>query len=148
MKIQNLFFAMVTFILVFGVSHALAEKQEHEHKPYTGSKAFERMKTLVGVWEGSMDMGEKGVMKSTLSYKLTAADSAIVETVFEGAPHEMISVYHDDSKRRLIMTHYCAEHNQPKLTLTNMVENELTMDLSKDSDIDVEREIHIHSLTI
>lgn len=137
---------IVIWFLVFCSMPAVA--QEHEHKPYMGSLAFERMKKLVGVWEGKIDMGEKGVMKSTLSYKLTAADSAIVETVFEGAPHEMISVYHDDSKRRLTMTHFCAEHNQPKLTLTNMVDNELAMDLSKDSDIDVAREIHIHSLTI
>ena len=148
MKTQNLFFALAAFLLIFGVSPALAEKQGHEHKPYTGSKAFERMKKLVGVWEGTMDMGEKGTMKSTLSYKLTAADSAIVETVFEGMPHEMTSVYHDDSRRRLTMTHYCAEHNQPKLALTNMVDDKLTMDLSKDSDIDVASESHIHSLAI
>jgi hypothetical protein len=147
MRTQNLFFAFAAFFLVFGATQALAEKGEHEHKPYIGSKAFERMKQLVGVWEGSMDMG-KGPMKSTVSYRLTSADSAIVETVFEGAPHEMTSVYHDDSKRLLTMTHYCAEHNQPKLTLTSMVDNKLTMDLSTDSDIGVTRETHIHSATI
>ena len=139
---------MAVFLLFFGVAPVLAEKQEHEHKPYTGSEAFERMKKLVGSWEGTMNMGEKGTMKSTLTYKLTAADSAIVETVFEGMPHEMTSVYHDDSKRRLTMTHYCAEHNQPKLALTNMVGDKLTMALVNDSDIDVERESHIHSLAI
>ena len=148
MKLQNLFFAAAVFLLVFGVASVLAEKQGHEHKPYTGSKAFERMKKLVGSWEGTVVMGEKGTMKSTLTYKLTAADSAIVETVFEGMPHEMTSVYHDDSKRRLTMTHYCAEHNQPKMALTNMVGNKLIMDLSKDSDIDVAKEAHIHSLAI
>ena len=111
MKIQYLFFSVAAFLLVFGVTQAIA--QEHEHKPYTGSKALERMKKLVGAWEGTMDMEGKGTMKSTLTYKLNAADSAIVETVFEGMPHEMTSVYHDDSKRRLTMTHYCAEHNQP-----------------------------------
>ncbi len=146
MKTQNLFFAVTAFLLVFVAAQVTA--QEHEHKPYTGSKAFERMKKLVGVWEGTMDMGDKGVMKSTLSYKLTAADSAIVETVFEGMPHEMMSIYHDDSRRQLTMTHYCAEHNQPKLMLTGMDDNKLAMDLSKDSDIDVTGEGHIHSLAI
>jgi hypothetical protein len=146
MKIQSLFIAVAAFLSLSFVAQAFS--QEHEHKPYKGSKAFERMKQLVGDWQGTMDMGEKGVMKSTLSYKLTAADSAIVETVFEGMPHEMTSVYHDDSKRRLTMTHYCAEHNQPILALTSMVGNELTMDLSKNSDIDTAKELHIHSLTI
>jgi hypothetical protein len=146
MKTQISLIAMVISILNFGSVQAVA--QEHMHEPYTGSKAFERMKKLVGVWEGTMDMGEKGVMKSTLSYKLTAADSAIVETVFEGAPHEMMSIYHDDSNRQLTMTHYCAEHNQPKLTLTGLDDSKLTMDLSKKSDIDAAKELHIHSLTI
>jgi hypothetical protein len=146
MKIQTLFFAVAVFLSLSVAEQAFS--QEHEHKPYTGSKAFERMKQLVGDWEGTMDMGKKGIMKSTLSYKLTAADSAIVETVFEGMPHEMTSVYHDDSKRRLTMTHYCAEHNQPILALTSMEGNELTMDLSKNSDIDTAKELHIHSLTI
>jgi hypothetical protein len=146
MKIRNWLFVFAAILLLAVTTQAFS--QEHEHKPYKGSKAFERMKQLVGNWQGSMDMGEKGIIKSTLSYKLTAADSAIVETVFEGMPHEMTSIYHDDSKRRLTMTHYCAEHNQPKLTLTNMVDNKLKMDLSKDSDIDAAKELHIHSLTI
>jgi len=134
---------MVIFLLVFGSVQAVAQ----EHKPYTGSQAFERMKQLVGVWQGTMDMG-KGPETITAIYKLTSADSAIVETVFEGKPHEMMSVYHDDSNRLLTMTHYCAEHNQPKLTLTGIEENKLTMDLSKESDIDVARESHIHSAAI
>lgn len=143
MKTPNLIFAIVISILAFGSAQAVAQ----EHEPYTGSKAFERVKTLVGSWKGTMDAG-KGPETITATYKLTSADSAIVETVFEGTPHEMISVYHDDSKRRLTMTHFCAEHNQPKLALTNMVDNKLTLDLSKDSDIDVARESHIHSATI
>lgn len=147
MKTRYLLFAAAAFLLAFGATQAIAQEQ-HEHKPYTGSKAFERMKKLVGTWEGTVDMGEKGAMKSTLTYKLTAADSAIVETVFEGMPHEMTSVYHDDSKRRLTMIHYCAEHNQPKLALTDMVGNRLAMDLSQDSDIEVAKEMHVHSVVI
>ncbi len=143
MKFQNIIFAILISLLAFGSIQAVAQ----EHKSYTGSEAFERVKTLVGSWKGTMDAG-KGPETITASYKLTAADSAIVETVFEGTPHEMMSVYHDDSNRLLTMTHYCAEHNQPKMTLTGMADNRLTLDLSKDSDIDVARETHIHSFTI
>ena len=46
------------------------------------------------------------------------------------------------------MTHYCAEHNQPKLVLAAMENNKLTMDLASDSDIDVAKEMHIHSTSI
>ena len=143
MKTQNLIVSVVISLLALSTVQAVAQ----EHKPYTGSQAFEQVKTLVGSWKGTMDAG-KGPETITASYKLTSADSAIVETVFEGTPHEMMSVYHDDSNRLLTMTHYCAEHNQPKLTLTGMADNKLTLDLSKDSDIDVARETHIHSATI
>lgn len=133
------------FLLFFAVP-AVAEKG-HEHKPYVGSEAFENMKQLVGLWEATMDMG-KGPMKVQASYKLTSGGSAIVETVFEGAPHEMMSVYHDNSNRILTMVHYCAEHNQPRMILKSMKANQLTMELSADSDIDVANEKHIHAATI
>lgn len=143
MKTRYFFLTVVACLLAFSAMQVGAQ----EHKPYTGSEAFESMKQLVGVWESTADMG-KGPMAITASYRLTAADSALVETVFEGGPHEMVSIYHDDANRVLTMTHYCAEHNQPKLTLTNMEEGKLTLDLSKDSSIDVARETHIHSATI
>ncbi|GJL78660.1 MAG: hypothetical protein NPINA01_16490 [Nitrospinaceae bacterium] len=142
----NKVFAGVVALFVFAAPQAMAE-EGHQHKPYVGSQAFEQMKGLVGSWEGTMDAG-KGPEKVALSYKLTAFDSALVETVFEGTPHEMVSVYHDDSKRKLTMTHYCSEHNQPKLTLTSMKGNQLNLDLSKDSDIDVAKEAHIHAASI
>ena len=145
MKLYKLVFAVVIGSFAWNPVQAIA--QEHHHKPYVGSQAFERLKQLVGSWEGTMDAG-KGPETVTASYKLTSADSAIVETVFEGTPMEMVSVYHDNRDRKLIMTHYCAEHNQPNLTLVSMDNNQLTLDLSKDSDIDVAKETHIHAATI
>ena len=65
-----------------------------------------------------------------------------------GMPHEMVSVYHDDKNKKLTMTHYCALANQPKLVLTELDNNKMSMDLSSDSDIDVAHEMHIHSFTV
>jgi hypothetical protein len=39
------------------------------------------------------------------------------------------------------MIHYCIVANQPKLVLTGMGENKMTMDLFSDSDIDVTHEM-------
>ena len=145
MNIHKLIFAVVIGLVAFGSFHAVAEEQEQ--KPYVGSKPFERMKQLVGTWEGKMDMG-KGPVKVTTSYKLTSNGSAIVETVFEGAPHEMVTVYHDDSQHQMNMTHYCMLGNQPKMNLTAMEGNTLTFDLSKDADIDSTHETHMHAAAI
>ena len=48
--------------------------------------------------------------------KVTAAGSAVHETIFPGTGHEMVSMYHADGKD-LIMTHYCALGNQPRMKL-------------------------------
>ena len=65
-----------------------------------------------------------------------------------GMPHKMVSVYHDDKNKKLTMTHYCALANQPKLVLTELDNNKMSMDLSSDSDIVVAHEMHIHPLTV
>ena len=140
---KTLFIAM--FYFLFGATFSAVADQGN--KPYVGSKAFERMKQLAGNWEATMDMG-KGPQTVKASYKLTSAGSALIETVFEGAPHEMVSVYHDNKNGKLTMTHYWAEHNQPKLVLAGMNNNTLTMDLASDSDVDVAKEMHIHSIAI
>ena len=127
-----------------GASSAIAGEG---HKPYVGSKALERMKQLAGNWEGEGDFG-KGIEKVKANYRLTSADSTIIETFHMGMPHEMVSVYHDDKNKKLMMTHYCAVANQPKLVLTELDNNKMTMDLSSDSDIDVAHEMHIHSFTV
>ena len=65
----------LTFLLILTAGSVIAA--DHQGKPYVGSKAFERIKTLVGAWEGQMDMGQ-GPMKITSSYKISAGGSAVV----------------------------------------------------------------------
>jgi hypothetical protein len=55
-KTLFIFVAMLCFLFL-GASLAVAD--QGQHKLYVGSKVFERMKQLVGNWEGSMDMGEE-----------------------------------------------------------------------------------------
>ena len=144
MKTRTIVFTSMLSLLTTGL---LITANEEQKKPYVGSKGFERLKSLVGSWEGTMDMGQ-GPMTITATYELTAGGSAIVETVFEGSPHEMVTIYHDNSNRELMMTHYCMLHNQPKMILKSMDETQLNFDLSADADIDVANETHMHSATI
>ncbi len=76
-----------------------------------GKQAFEKMKTLVGKWEGKMGEGGES-MPATVEYKLTGSGNALVETLGPGSPFEMVSVYHMDYDS-LVMTHYCGAGNQP-----------------------------------
>ena len=79
----------------------------------SAKQAFEKMKTLVGKWEGKMGEGDQS-MPASVEYRLTGSDTALVETLGPGSPFEMVSVYHMDSDS-FVMTHYCGAGNQPSM---------------------------------
>jgi len=124
-----------------------SEQKPPVQTPYVGSETFERMKQLAGSWEGVMDNGQ-GPMTITASYKLTAGGSAIVETLFEGTPHEMVTVYYDVSRHKLGLTHYCMLRNRPKMIVQSVKMNEVSFELIPNSGINAAKDDHMHSLTI
>jgi hypothetical protein len=82
------------------------------HAESTPTEVFEQLKSLVGTWEGKRTNG------STVQvvYKLTAADTVLVETWTMSPTRESMTLYHMDDKA-LIATHYCPIGNQPTLQL-------------------------------
>jgi len=115
--------------------------------PVTHSSDFERMKGLVGVWEGKTDMG-KGSETLKVTYELTSAGNAVLERFAAGQSHEMVTVYHDYNGK-LAMTHYCSLGNQPHMELTNPGETMMKFILSKKTPGLVSlNETHMHALTI
>jgi hypothetical protein len=81
-----------------------------------GPRMFERMKALAGEWEGTYEwsQGRTGGGPLRVSYFLTGAGSALVESLIQGGVTTMTTVYHLDGVQ-LRMTHYCAARNQPRL---------------------------------
>jgi len=115
--------------------------------PVIHSKDFDRMKELVGVWEGKTDMG-KGMETLRVTYELTSAGNAIVERFDAGKAHEMVTVYHDYGGK-LAMTHYCSLGNQPHMELSNPGTANLMFILSdKMPGLVSMNEMHMHALTI
>ena len=79
---------------------------------------------------------------------MTAGGSAVVETLFPGAPHEMMSVYYMDGDH-LVMTHYCDSGNQPKLMLSDgTTPTELKFEFASGTNVDPGKGMHIHGATI
>jgi len=110
-------YAVVTGVFLLFGGLFMAYAGEHSNLPYSGSKEFERMKALVGGWEGTANMPKEGE-KVRVEYRLSSGGSYIVETLFPGKADEMMSVYYDN-KGQLTMTHYCALRNQPRMKLQN-----------------------------
>ena len=89
---------------------------------------------------------EMGAVKAT--YELTSAGNAILERLFVGLPHEMVTVYYD-SNGKLTMTHYCSLGNQPHMDLMNPGENNMLFVLSKNNHgLSSVNETHMHALKI
>jgi len=69
------------------------------------------IKGLVGTWVEADENGNP-TEEIVSVYRVTAGGSAVIETLFPGSDHEMISMYCMDGKD-LILTHYCVLGNAP-----------------------------------
>jgi len=142
-KITSIYAVFACLLLVGSL---VAYAGEGKGVPYSGSKEYEHMRQLVGVWEGTSNMGKEG-QSVKVEYRLTAGGSAIVETLFPGTPEEMISVYYD-RKGKLSMTHYCMLQNQPVMKLQNAGADKLDFIFARGNGIDPKKDPHMHALTI
>lgn len=79
-------------------------------------KSFDLIKSLVGSWEGNNQMGDP----IQVSYRVTAGGSAVMSEILsqmQGKQEDMISMINMDGDR-LLLTHYCAAGNQPRMQAT------------------------------
>lgn len=112
----------------------------------SGAAALEKLKALAGDWEEvEPKTGPKGAVAE--SYRVTGAGSAVVSTLAGGTPHEMVSVYHRDGND-LVMTHYCAAQNQPRLRAKTVTGNVIAMDYDGGTNVDPAKDMHIHAVKI
>jgi hypothetical protein len=117
---------------------ALAAEPALDHKV-----AFERLKTLVGAWQGHHTTPEGPPME--VEYRLTGNGTALVERLFAGSPHEMTSVYYLEGNE-LVLTHYCAMGNQPRMKLVaGGRDGDLKFDFVGGTNLDVATSTHIHA---
>ena len=69
--------------------------------PSRAQRDFERIKALAGDWEAVGEAGESG----DWNFRVSAGGSAVLETLFVGTEHEMLTVYHMEDGE-LVLTHY------------------------------------------
>ena len=79
-----------------------------------------RIKQLAGEWEME---DEGGVRHHVATFSVTAAGSAVREIMFPGSEMEMTNLYHMDGSE-LVITHYCAAGNQPRMVASEAAETE------------------------
>jgi hypothetical protein len=83
-------------------------------EPVNAADAFAHLKALAGTWSGHA-MTPDGPPAS-VSYRLTAGGTAVMETLFGDTPHEMLTVYTLNGND-IVATHFCLADNQPVMKL-------------------------------
>ena len=86
------------FVLVTSVAFAASAAQ----------KSFEDLKALDGTWEGKTSDGQP----IEVDYRVTSNGSAIMSEI--KGKEDMISMFNLDGDR-VLLTHYCAAGNQPRM---------------------------------
>jgi hypothetical protein len=101
MKMKALRIA-VSILLMLSTAAVFAESD--------AQKSFDQLKSLTGSWEGKNSKGEP----VQVSYRVTGGGSALMSEI-TGHGEDMISMIHFDGANRLLLTHYCAVGNQPRM---------------------------------
>ena len=71
----------------------------------SAGKALDWAKKLEGTWVAADENGEPTDTVMT-TYSITAGGNAVLEVLFPGTDHEMISLYYLDGEQ-LMMSHFC-----------------------------------------
>jgi hypothetical protein len=77
-------------------------------------KSYDQLRSLDGMWEGKNSKGEP----LHVSFRDTAAGSAVMSEIMGEGHHDMVSMIHLDGPNRLLLMHYCGAGNQPRMAAT------------------------------
>lgn len=99
-RCTRLVFAVLSVLLIGATAGAQSDAQ----------RGFTTIKRLPGTWEGKRPDGAP----FQVTFKLTGGGSAILSEI-QAPKEDMISMIHMDGPNRLLMTHYCAVGNQPRM---------------------------------
>lgn len=97
---------------------------------------------LAGRWAGEAE----GETKYT-EFEVIAAGTAVRENMLQGEPHEMTNMYTLDGNS-LVMTHYCASGNQPRMRATGVEDGKIEFRADGVADLESGDETYMGAMTL
>jgi len=144
---MNRFITLLASLAAAFLFVAPLTRADDNEKPAAAKLAqarFDQFKRLAGEWTGKAPH-DVGHQEGTITYKVTAGGSAVVETVFAGTGHEMVTMYHLDGDS-LVLTHYCVLGNQPRMKCTPTDDpKNLVFEFAGGTNIDPAKDMHMHT---
>ena len=136
------------FISLLAVATIAVAQQPNVPKvvPVKPNAAFERMKSLVGEWEGA-----NSVSAARVSYRLTSGGTVLLEMLVEkdtdGKDVEMMTAYYLDGDK-LAMTHFCAGNSQPRMIAASATGDEISFKFKDVTNLPAADYGHMRALTV
>jgi hypothetical protein len=126
-------------ILILG---AIAARVDSQPSP---ANAFDRLKTLVGEWDGTDPTGKH--VEDTI--RLVSNNTALEETFQSDKDNQMVTMYTPDGNR-LSLTHYCSKGNQPHLETPAVTasSNEFAFAFTGAANLASNDDMHMHGMTL
>lgn len=100
---------------------------------------FDKLKALVGQWDATSPEG-----KTRTTFQLISEGSALMETM---SNESMVTVYHPDGEA-ILMTHYCAAGNQPRMRATSSQGNSIAFQFVDAANLKGSGDGHMRRLVI
>jgi hypothetical protein len=127
-----------------------ADEKHAVKKDAAKNASFEKIKSLSGTWEVTPKPGESlegNAHSGTVNYKVTAGGSAVMETVFPGTDHEMVTLFFMEGDE-LALTHYCVLQNRPHMhAQPSSKSDRIVFKCEDEENAGIEAEDHMHQAT-
>ena len=109
------------------------------------ANAFDRLKTLVGEWDGTDHAGHH--VEDTI--RLVSNNTALEETFQTDTDNQMVTMYTPDGNR-LALTHYCSQGNQPHLETPAVTasSSEFVFAFTSAANLASNDDKHMHGMTL
>lgn len=109
------------------------------------ANAFDRLKALVGEWDGTDPTGKQ--VEDTI--RLVSNNTALQETFQSDNDNQMVTMYTPDGNR-LALTHYCSKGNQPHLVTPAVTSssNEFAFAFAGAANLASNDDMHMHGMRL
>jgi hypothetical protein len=141
MRARNLLTASI-LVLTLGALGWTTEVKFHAVK---SSPSFDTLKSLAGKWQGTTDEAPGKAVE--MEFRVVADGSAVMLDHNESATDSMVTLFHPDGAR-LLATHYCSAHNQPRMKLVSSDPKKLKFAFLDATNLPSLNSPHMHGLTI
>ena len=139
---------LAAWVFMMALTFMVRAEDMPKPPPDKSSAELNRIKALAGRWSSTTSMFGTPNERVYTEFEVTAGGSAVLERIFPGTPQEMISVYYDNDKGKLAMTHYCIMRNRPTLKLVGSSEDTITMDVAKVEGLKSKKDPSMGAMTI